>query len=520
MIGYLNVRHMNKEYSLLKFRDTQSQKVLNIKKGRLFIPSSSRYINYTWDKLRDKISFEFSIPKAAYGTNIYQFVNHRPDKFTWFVLSQDVVIKNQIKKTHRRLIHFIKKFLLDQCLYHVVTEMEYRIKKREDRQYHLISMQDIEISRLDFCFNRIFLSKKDCLDYLELLKAVHKKGQRDGVNKSKFGYDTSIYLVGRFYTLKIYHKGAEFNHLRNGESDKKGLININKDLNYEKYNIDELQSFADRILRYEVEYKKPGMNYIYKSKIYKSKDNEYKNIKNLALKYDVIQDKIDRLISAKKFPSKLSLYLIKLGYRTYDEAIKMLLLKLKKYSHEKEFYKKSQTQSADFCLDITESEAEAAKYVLDEELENYHRKGFTFCKNALFSIELVQYMGFHFLKFMDEFTLKKLDESLINSEIIINTITSKNIELKSKGLKGINMSPGFKEFIRLLDSKSMDEIKETKFYERTTFYRYKKQLESIGYVRQSLLQRQIPFGKDFAEYYMYVFTEKFERNLKSRYFSV
>jgi hypothetical protein len=518
MVGYLNVRNMNKEYSVLKFRDMQSQKVLTIKKGRIYIPSSSRYINYTWDKLKDKISFEFSIPKAIYGTNIFQFVNHRMDLFTPFCLSESVVIKNQIKKTHRRLIHFIKKFLLNHCLYHVVTEKDYRIKKREDNQYHLISMQDIEISRLDFCFNRIFLSKKNCLDYLELLKAVHKKGQRNAVNKSRFGYDTSIYLVGRYYTLKIYHKGSEFNHIRNGESDKKGLININKAKGYEEYNIDKLQSFADRTLRYEVEYKKPGMNYIYKRNIYKSKDNEYKKIKKLALKYDAIQAKIDRLTEAKKFSSKLNLYLIKLGYNSYNEAMTMLLQDLKKYSHEKEFYEKSQTQSSDFCLDISAQEADCAEYVMDDELDNFHRKCFIFSKNALFSSQLVQYIGLHFLKFINEFTLKTLNESIFNSEMIIKTIEKRNIELKSKGLKGINLSLGFKEFIRLLDIKSIDEIKESKMYERTTLYRYKKQLESIGYVRQSLMEWSIPFGEDFAEYYMYVNTDTFDRNVKCKYF--
>jgi hypothetical protein len=518
MVGYLNARNMNKEYNILKFRDMQSEKIINIKKGRLYIPSSSRYINYTWDKINDKISFEFSIPKAIYGTNIFQFVNHRLDVFTPFCLSESVVIKNQIKKTHRRLVHFIQKFLLHQCLYHVVTERQYRTKKMQDSQIHLISMQDIEVSRLDFCFNRIFLSKKDCLDYLDLLKSVHKKGQRDGVNKSKFGYDTSIYLVGRYYTLKIYHKGSEFNHIRNGESDKKGLMDINKKKSYAKYNINELQIFADRTLRYEVEYKKQGMNYIYKRNIYKAKDSEYKKIKKLALKYDAIQAKIDRLVEVKKYPAKLNLYLIKLGYQTYNEAMKMLLQDLHKYSREKEFYKKSQTQSSDFCLDITEHEADAAEFVLDDELENYHRKGFTFCKNALFSTILVQYLGLHFLKFVNEFTLKTLNESLLGSEIIIKTIERRNIELKSKGLKGINLSPGFKEFIRLLDSKSMDEIKESKIYERTTLYRYKSHLATIGYVRQSLMERTIPFGPDFAEYYMYVNTDTFDMNVKSKYF--
>jgi hypothetical protein len=333
MIGYLNVRNMNKEYDLLKFKDHESQKKVSIKKGRIFIPSSSRYINYTWDKIRDRISFEFSVPKAMHGTNIFQFVNHIYDVYQPFNLSESVVIKNQIRKTHRRVVQFLKRFLVKQFLYHVVSEREYRSKKKEDPQIHLLSMRDIEISRIDFCFNRIFLTKKDCLDYLELLKSVHKKGQRNSVNKSKFGYDTSIYLVGRYFTLKIYHKGSEFNHARNGESDKKGLKAINKEKGYEKYNIDELQILADKMLRYEVEYKKAGMNYIYKRHLYKAKDKKYIHYKKQALEYDSIQAKIDRLLKVRNSPLSLTLYLIKIGYNTYDEAMKMLLAQLKKYKH-------------------------------------------------------------------------------------------------------------------------------------------------------------------------------------------
>jgi hypothetical protein len=353
---------------------------------------------------------------------------------------------------------------------------------------------------------------------LELLKSVHKKSQRNSVNKSNFGYDTSIYLVGRYYMLKIYHKGSEFNRIRKGESDKKGLNDINKEKGYEKYKIEELQNLADKMLRYEVEYKKSGMNYIYKRYIYKAKDKKYIFYKKQALEYDSIQSKIDRLSKLKNNRPKLNLYLIKLGYNKYDEAMKMLLIDLKKFKRYKIFYEKSQTQHADFFLDISLSAMDASEFVLEEELDNYHRKGFTFRKEALFSTELVQYMGIHFLKFINEFTLKTLDESVINLEVMIKTIERKNAELKSKGLKGTNLSPGFKEFIRLLDQMSLDEIKEKKIYERTTLYRNKKILASIGYVRQSLMQRKIPFGKDFAEYYMHVQRGTFDINVKTRYF--
>jgi hypothetical protein len=161
---------------------------------------------------------------------------------------------------------------------------------------------------------------------------------------------------------------------------------------------------------------------------------------------------------------------------------------------------------------------EASEYVLEEELDNYHRKGFTFRKDALFSTDLLQKLGNHFMKFMNEFTLKHLDDSIISPEVIIRTIERKNAELKAKGFKGINLSPGFKEFIRLLDTMSMDEIKEKKIYERTTLYRYKKLLASIGYVRQSLMQRNIAFGQDFAEYYRHVHRSTFDINVKTSYF--
>jgi len=125
----------------------------------------------------------------------------------------------------------------------------------------------------------------------------------------------------------------------------------------------------------------------------------------------------------------------------------------------------------------------------------------------------------HFLKFINEFTLNELTDKQIKSDVLIRNIEQKNQELKNKGLKGIILSLGFKEFIRLLDNNSMDEVKEMNIYNKTTFYRFKKQLALIGYVRQSLLSRPIPYGKDFAEYYMNVNTERFEVNLKCGYFN-
>jgi hypothetical protein len=518
MIKRLNLLNKNKEYNVLKFKDLESQKLVHIKKGRINIPSSSRYINYVHDTIRDKVSFEFSVPKALHGTNVFQFVNHIYDRYQPFNLSESVVIKNQIKRTHRRLVTFITKFIAQELLYHVVSEREFRLKKHEDSGLHIVSMRDIEILRIDFCFNRIFLSRKDCLDYLDLLKSVHKKGQRNAVNKSKFGYDTSIYLVGRYYTLKIYHKGSEFNHIRNGESDKKGLKEINRERGFEKYKIEDIQNLADKMLRYEVEYKKSGMNYIYKRRIYKAQDPKYKRFKKDALKYDSVQDKIDRLVVVKNKPAKLNLYLIKLGYNSYGDAMKGLMAELKMYKNHKNFYEKSQTQHADFFLDISPANREASEIVTDDELDNYHRKGFTFRKPAHFSTDLVQCLGSHFLKFMNEFTLKTLDESLINSDIILKTIERKNLQHQANGTKGTTLSPGMREFIRLLDTMSIDEIKEKNLYERTTFYRYKKKLESIGYVRQSLMQRNIPFGQDFAEYYMHANTDKFYGCTKCSYF--
>src|SRR4030042_3372007 len=49
------------------------------KKGTFLIKSSSRAINWKYDNVDNAVYFEFSVPKACYGTNIFQFVNHRTD---------------------------------------------------------------------------------------------------------------------------------------------------------------------------------------------------------------------------------------------------------------------------------------------------------------------------------------------------------------------------------------------------------------------------------------------------------
>lgn len=189
------------------------------KRSSIYIASSHYSLSYVYNIAQDFISFNFAIPKYLYGTNVLQFIRY-------YSQSPDTV--------YQHLLDFVKGFVKK----HFIQE---------------VKLRDIELTRLDFCYNQFFNSKNDAITYLTEQKELLKKHARSTKNDYR-NYETSLLYVTKRYSFKIYHKGTEFK-----KHDKKQLIKKNPT----GETLDTLQDISDRILRYEVTFRKAQMDYLF-----------------------------------------------------------------------------------------------------------------------------------------------------------------------------------------------------------------------------------------------------------------
>lgn len=195
------------------------------KRGKLHIASSTYDLSYKYNVQQDTVDFEFSIPKYLYGTNILQFVNY---------FDQDY------QAQYNKLMHFIRTFA--------------------DKHFiEKIDLFDLFLNRIDLCYNQFFASKFDALKYLNEQKQLLAKYERNSKNEG-VSFGTSLTYVTKRYSFKIYHKGTEFK-----KHDKVKLANKNPT----GENIEYLQEVSDKILRYEITFRKAQIDYLFReNKLY------------------------------------------------------------------------------------------------------------------------------------------------------------------------------------------------------------------------------------------------------------
>lgn len=66
------------------------------------------------------------------------------------------------------------------------------------------------------------------------------------------------------YSEKIYHKGSEYK-----KNDLKHHRRINNEKGVQIFNIEKIQDFADRILRYELTLRNEELNYLFKTNLFR-----------------------------------------------------------------------------------------------------------------------------------------------------------------------------------------------------------------------------------------------------------
>jgi len=106
-------------------------------------------------------------------------------------------------------------------------------------QEHIPHIEKWIIYRLDLCYNWTFESEQKCQSLMNFIQRI------DFPKKKKYVYDTSVMYKGSAYTIKFYLKGAEFK-----KHDYKDIFEKDKD------KADLLLKWAEKVLRFEVEFKK------------------------------------------------------------------------------------------------------------------------------------------------------------------------------------------------------------------------------------------------------------------------
>lgn len=262
------------------YSDTGRMRFLSVRNAVHSI-SSHYNISFNTNYERDYLEINMSIPKYLYGTNVFQFTDHRTI---------------DIHHTWTKLESFFREFF--QIYFPTLPDYE-----------------DVEINRIDFCLNQIFDTKEDALKYLARQKELNVSYARSERNRFNDYGSTTIQYVTANYSFKVYHKGTEFrkndlNELskmygRNtgkqyndksvkvyhkvSDHSKKNYLNdlsrlhnktavkqYDNNATYVKingldYDLDHITAVADRTLRYELTFRKGALNYVFKQHV---KDDE------------------------------------------------------------------------------------------------------------------------------------------------------------------------------------------------------------------------------------------------------
>lgn len=279
---------------IIQYGDSGDDKSAGLR-GKFNISSSHYNVNFWINEDKDFLEWNFSLPKYFYGNNIAQFVRPVSDKR--FIMGVDYRFSEQMKILHNRLFRAIDLFF--------------------EENFHglFIDYSKLEINRVDLCFNQFFQNKDEALRYLNYQKKINLKNLR--LNSKRFqNFNTSIFYTGENYSIKIYHKGSEYKKNDSVEHDKINNILLkcynNDNLNNVEFresarrfesdgkkitekevkeyydiikgrksslkliDIDFLQNQADKILRYEMTFRKSLMANIFKDKVFRYADPEYR----------------------------------------------------------------------------------------------------------------------------------------------------------------------------------------------------------------------------------------------------
>lgn len=420
------------------------------------VSTSSHYsFAYRIDYTRDFIELNFSIPKYRYGTNVFMYVLHQPNRdFKYYFHS---TLENNIEEAPKRIKYAIVNILKNEFI------------------LHSIDLRDVEINRIDVCFNQFFKNKEDALTYFNYQKRLRKKNSRDGEG-GKTDWDTSFSYVTKRSSSKVYHKGTEYK-----KHDLKEHLKYNEKKGFQYFETNKIQAFADRILRYEITIRSAELNYLFKHNLFRKdcaffKMNlaDYKRIGNIIQRNDRLAEKIGELPESEK-----SLYKKLHPYEKITSEDRKMYKSVSKLIERKPY----------FMMQI------------DEEDRIYNLKTVSYeCMTAPFSIELISLCLKKLTGFINEFQIKELPDV----ERVMILIDKYNAQHKH----GFQKSDMLQFYELLIKYGSFKEAAKMCNFSRATLYRYKDRFKKIGITENSVQpnnEYSIPSAPlDLKEYHSFL----------------
>jgi len=422
-----------------------------------FVRSSHYDIAFYVNHPRDYIEFNISLPKYYHGNNLAQLVDHIYDKD--FLLYK----RNNFWELPAHHFEWFN-IVMNRFLW---GEIDYKGPRR-----------NVEIVRIDLCFNLVFNMKEDAFFYLSELRNIRRKRFSENSNAIT-NYHSGVYFPSKDYTVKIYHKGTEFK--------KNNYNKVRKRLG--KQTADEILRLSNTILRYEVEFRAGAMTDYFLTSLKEENPYVY-NCVNLSRQFsansfvtiDGIKHNVDGVPPKsttgpfKKLTSGMSLD-IKRGDFLRKRNFKFWLEK----DSEESLLNLSPTRILEYRYH-EKFDLRLFRILLMKFKETFHH----FQVGNFESIELYNYA----IKMNKEDILKKQ----------ISTMT------------GIPISNGISEgkikiIVDLLYDHSWDQIKEKGILSKTAFYRYKKFFKNLGLKeRNSTYHYNIDFT--YSNYYDLLFNAR------------
>jgi len=418
--------------------------------------SGHYFLNAYINKDDDFVEFNFSVPKYIYGTNVLMYVVHPWDKnFTYYRHNS---LKHNLVNSYERLMRFIRYFF----------ETEFPDDLSIDARY-------IEINRIDLCYNQVFLSKEDAIEYLDIQKSIQRKHTRQDSNKYR-EYETSFMYVNDRYSLKVYHKGAEYK-----KRDRKEQKKINSLHQKQVFDIQGLQNFSDRMLRYEITFRKSMLSYLFNQYVFRKNCPVHKDLMTTYKKVESIIAKNERVstslkqkkkeITKQKYLEENPFQKIEMNDKRNHKYIRDLLFKEKKFM---------------YVVDdrVNEFNNITARYNYFEPRAHFSKAVFNECANF-------------FLDFINEFQIyeKPAFNSVDDLIDAYNKVHEEDKLPKKEMLK----------FYKLLETMTFDEIKKSNLYSKPTFYRYKSRFKKIGITQNNLMPiKTIVSNTTLNEYHSYL----------------
>nr|WP_319509386.1 phage/plasmid replication protein [uncultured Draconibacterium sp.] len=522
------------EFTQLRYRDSNKKKT--VFRSKMFIPSSHYMVAMGYDDMKDVLEINVSIPKLIYGHNISQFVRHfNEDQTKPF----NMVLQNRWSQNRDESFYRFKAFT-DKFFKMFFT---WKVSDSVGNQVELsIDKKDVQIARIDMCFNQIFDTKLEAREYLELQKKIKKKNLHSNMRNNR-QWETSVWVQTKRYTAKIYAKGDEY-----AKNDRLKHNEINK-RRPGSYDVDLLQSIADRTLRYEISFKAGYMSYLFKQSLFREDCKFHKRWKKLFLDVKRSKAKIERLENAISKQSKKKFgpddYL---GKNENDKKIKDMIrdskrLKLKNKQYESlkcrndftdtftieltrnnwyALYQNLLSQTTKMFWNVTENEKLDNKITIDFNV-NYKQNYVNVSDRYIFGIRLYREMYSIFRDFFNQFQIEerrdigkidKVVEEHNKKAREHNEFYSAHIRVGNvKRMKEYSIG-AVKKIWELTRVNSWDDLVRKKLISKSTKNRYKQTFSDLGLNVNSFSALPIEASKDFEDYHLlyYRFPQLLNKN--------